>query len=109
MTPLASAISGALIHFVWQGAIVGVSLSLALFGLRRRSPSSRYIISCVALAVLALMPLVTTWLLYSRPAPARSGASAAANVSQVISTAAGHFQLRQKSWLIWLRVWELQL
>jgi TonB family protein len=108
MTPLASAISGALIHFVWQGAIVGVSLSLALFGLRRRSPNSRYIISCVALAVLALMPLVTTWLLYSRPAPARSGA-AAANVSQVISAAAAPLQFRQTLWLNWLRVWALQL
>ena len=109
MTPLASAISGALIHFVWQGVIVGVSLSLALFGLRRRSPSSRYIISCVALAVLALMPLVTTWLLYSRPAPARSGASTAGNVSQVISTAAAPLQFRQARWLNWLRVWALQL
>jgi TonB family protein len=108
MTPLASAISGALIHFIWQGAIVGVSLSLALFGLRRRSPNSRYIISCVALAVLALMPLVTTWLLYSRPAPARSGA-AAANVSQVISAAAAPLQFRQTLWLNWLRVWALQL
>jgi TonB family protein len=108
MTPLASAISGALIHFIWQGAIVGVSLSLALFGLRRRSPNSRYIISCVALAVLALMPLVTTWLLYSRPAPARSGA-AAANASQVISAAAAPLQFRQTLWLNWLRVWALQL
>jgi TonB family protein len=108
MTPLASAISGALIHFVWQGAIVGVSLSLALFGLRRRSPNSRYIISCVALAVLALMPLVTTWLLYSRPAPARSGV-AAANVSQVISAAAAPLQFRQTLWLNWLRVRALQL
>jgi TonB family protein len=108
MTPLASAISGALIHFVWQGAIVGVSLSLALFGLRRRSPNSRYIICCVALAVLALMPLVTTWLLYSRPAPARSGA-AAANVSHVISGAAAPLQFRQTLWLNWLRVWALQL
>jgi TonB family protein len=109
MTPLASAISGALIHFVWQGAIVGVALSLALFGLRRRSPNARYIISCVALAVLALMPLVTTWLLYSRPAPSRPAASAAVNVSQVISAAAAPLQFRQTLWLNWLRVWALQL
>src|SRR5262245_3366522 len=107
MTPLASAISGALIHFVWQGSIVGVALGLALFGLRRRSPNSRYITSCLALALLAVMPLVTTWLLYSRPAPTRA-VTGVAGVSEVISTAAAHLQPRSTLWLNWLRLWALQ-
>src|SRR5262245_38760156 len=108
MTPLASAISAALIHFVWQGSIVGVSLCLALLGLRRRSPSSRYIISCVGLAVLAVMPVLTTWLLYSRPSPAGSGASAT-NVSEVISAAAAPLQARPMLLLTWLRARALRL
>jgi TonB family protein len=107
MTPLASAISGALIHFVWQGSIVGVALGLALFGLRRRSPNSRYITSCLALALLAVMPLVTTWLLYSRPAPTRA-VTGVAGVSEVISTAAAHLQPRSTLWLNWVRLWALQ-
>jgi len=107
MTPLASAISGALIHFIWQGSIVGVALGLALFGLRRRSPNSRYITSCLALALLAVMPLVTTWLLYSRLAPTRA-ATDVAGVSEVISTAAAHLQPRSTPWLNWLRLWALQ-
>jgi TonB family protein len=108
MTPLASAISGALIHFVWQGSIVGVALGLALFGLRRRSPNSRYITSCLALALLAVMPLVTTWLLYGRPAPTRSAAGIA-NISEVVSAAAAPLQPRSTLWLNWLRIWALQL
>ena len=67
MTSLGQAVSAALIQFVWQGALVWLLLSLVLFTLRRRSAQSRYLASCVALGLQALLPIVTAWLLY-RPA-----------------------------------------
>jgi len=59
MSPLAQALSAALIHFVWQGAFVGVLLWVALAALRNRSATTRYAISCAALAVLVVMPMAT--------------------------------------------------
>jgi hypothetical protein len=65
MTPLAIAISRALIHFVWQGLLVGMLLTVVLFALRKHRPTSRYLAGCIALGLLALMPVATTWILYS--------------------------------------------
>ena len=55
MTPVAMASSRALIHFVWQGSIVGLLLRTVLFALRKRSANSRYVAGCAALTVLAVM------------------------------------------------------
>ena len=52
MTPLALAISRALIHFVWQGLLVGILLSVVLFALRKHRPASRYLAGCIALGLL---------------------------------------------------------
>ena len=38
MTPLAQAISGALVQFVWQGFLVSLLVSVAMFLLRRQRP-----------------------------------------------------------------------
>src|SRR5262249_23701767 len=76
MTPLASAISRALIHFVWQGALVGLFFGIVLHALRQRSANVRYIVSCAAMIVLALLPIITTGVLYSRPPGVRFVAAA---------------------------------
>jgi TonB family protein len=59
------ALSAALLHFVWQGLAVTIVLWLALFAMRKRSASLRYGVSCAALAVLVLLPVLTTWALSS--------------------------------------------
>jgi beta-lactamase regulating signal transducer with metallopeptidase domain len=64
MTPLAQALNAALLHFVWQGIVMGFFLWLALFLLRRRSANVRYIVSCGALLMLALAPVVTVVVMY---------------------------------------------
>lgn len=69
MTSLANAVSAALIQFVWQGALVALLFSVLLIALKRSSPQSRYIAGCMALLVLAVLPLVSVWILYS-PVPA---------------------------------------
>ena len=66
MSILASAISGALVHFVWQGSIIGLLLWIVIFALRNKSANARYWVSCAAMALLAIVPLATTVGLYAR-------------------------------------------
>ena len=40
--PLAERLGWALLHFVWEGAVVAVMLAVALRALRRRSATVRY-------------------------------------------------------------------
>ncbi len=72
MTPLARALSSALLHFVWQGVVVALVLSVVLVLLRRRSAQARYVASCAALAIMAVSPVVTMWAVYRGPAAVTS-------------------------------------
>ncbi|HEX9582421.1 MAG TPA: HEAT repeat domain-containing protein [Gemmatimonadales bacterium] len=54
-----SIVGWALIHFVWQGAVVAAGLALALAVTGRRSPSIRYGLGLVALLMMAALPIVT--------------------------------------------------
>jgi TonB family protein len=67
MTPIAHALSRALLDFVWQGLLAAFLLWTALFVLRNRSARARYAASCVALFVMAILPIVTACLLYTAP------------------------------------------
>ena len=71
-TAIAQALSAALLRFVWQGLIVAFLLWVALFLLRKRSANSRYLASCIAFAVLAVLPVVTASVLYRGPTTARA-------------------------------------
>jgi beta-lactamase regulating signal transducer with metallopeptidase domain len=64
MTPMAQALSTALLHFIWQGIAGQVLLGIALLSLRKSSANSRYFASCIVLAILAVAPLVTVWVAY---------------------------------------------
>ena len=66
MTPLARALSSALLHFLWQGLVVAVVLSVALALLRKRSAQARYLASCAALGIMAALPVITMWMVYPR-------------------------------------------
>jgi bla regulator protein blaR1 len=62
------ALAWALIHFTWQGALVGLAAALACETMRAARPSSRYGVLVLALAVMAATPVVTTLYLLSAPA-----------------------------------------
>lgn len=49
----------ALVHFLWQGAIVGLVTAVGLHLLRGASPNLRYGVACLGLAVLVALPVVT--------------------------------------------------
>src|SRR5947209_16498418 len=69
MTPIAQAFNNALLHFIWEGTAVAALLWIALLLLRKQSANTRYLASCAALAIMMLLPAVTTAWLYT-PAPA---------------------------------------
>jgi TonB family protein len=69
MTALTNSLSSALLHFLWQGVLVAFALWVALFFLRKRSANARYVVCCSALALMALLPAVTTAVLYRPAAP----------------------------------------
>ena len=65
--PTAHRIGWALVHLVWQGAVVAALLWLALRLLAGRRPQIRWATSCVALAVIAVLPVVTAMLIPVAP------------------------------------------
>ena len=64
MTPLAQAISAALLQFVWQGVALAIVWQMAMFALRKHSPSLRYAVSCAAMAAMAVLPVMTGLSMY---------------------------------------------
>jgi uncharacterized protein (TIGR03435 family) len=80
MSAFARVLSSALIDFFWQGAVIGLLLWALLVILRHRSASVRYTVSCAALLVLAVLPVLTIVALWLQTiAPAQLSAAAAAS------------------------------
>ena len=49
----------ALLHFVWQGALIGLLTALVLDALRNSRPQVRYAVACLALLLCVLAPIGT--------------------------------------------------
>lgn len=60
-----TALGWALIHFLWQGAVVALVLALALGAMRRATPQMRYAAACLALITMAACVPATSLLLNS--------------------------------------------
>jgi len=73
----------ALLHFVWQGAVIAALLWLLLAIVPRSQARGRYAASCLALGLLAVAPAATVWyMLAAHPAQASSRALAPHAVEQ---------------------------
>lgn len=57
--PLFQALGWALIHFLWQGALVALLLMGLKIALRRASPNARYAAACLALIIMLALPAAT--------------------------------------------------
>ena len=66
LTQLFAEVGYSLVHFVWEGALVGLMMYLILWGLKENSPRLRYGVACVGLATLAILP-VMNWILIPLP------------------------------------------
>ena len=62
--PLAQAIGWALLHLLWQGAIVAGILAATLALLSKRSANLRYAASCAALALILVLGVATAYQAY---------------------------------------------
>jgi beta-lactamase regulating signal transducer with metallopeptidase domain len=70
--PVAEAIGWALLHLLWQGAVVAAILAATLALLERRSANTRYLVSCAALALLLVLGVATAVREYEPPVRATS-------------------------------------
>jgi beta-lactamase regulating signal transducer with metallopeptidase domain len=65
MSTLIAVLAQALLHFLWQGALIGVAAALLLGVLRDARPQARYLVACLALLACVLAPVLTmlwSWL-----------------------------------------------
>src|SRR5687768_9163998 len=53
------ALGHALLHSLWQVALIGLFAALALHALRDARPQARYAVACIALLACVLVPLAT--------------------------------------------------
>jgi len=107
MTAITQALTSALIHFVWQGAVVAPLLWITLFALRNRSAEVRYSVSCAALAVLALLPLATMTFVYQASPGPDSGMYSSPGSSQTQATTSPGVPSSQGSYFRQLQRWML--
>ena len=79
------ALGWSLLHFLWQGLLIGCVAALLLHALRNARPQARYLVACTALLLCAALPLANfAWRLadaydtgYVLPAPLEASAIAA--------------------------------
>ncbi len=65
MTTWIDVVGWALIHFVWQGAVLAVATATMLHVCQSRSAHARYLVACIGLALMVAAPVMTTGILWS--------------------------------------------
>lgn len=73
-----------LIHFVWQGLVIGALFSGVRALVPREHSSIRYALGLLALVMLALSPALTFWLLWPQVGSSAVEAASAAQVLQAV-------------------------
>ncbi len=98
LMPWIDAIGWTLLHFLWQGAAIGVAYAAARSLLAREASDARYLLGLGALALLALTPLLTLARLWPAAAdvapagaawldaPAASAAAAGIDLAALVGT-----------------------
>ncbi len=100
-SPAALRLAWCLVHFLWQGALLGLLAWGTLAVLRGRGPRLRYGVACVFLALCALAPLATFCLVApASPAPFTAHAPLVLGLDsgtlQAVPTASGHIPLQAR-------------
>lgn len=63
--PIVQVVGLALIHFSWQGFLLGSLLSLILIAMRQRSANARYAVCLLTMLLMLLAPITTTMVILS--------------------------------------------
>jgi beta-lactamase regulating signal transducer with metallopeptidase domain len=61
--PVMEAVGWALVHFLWQGALIAVLLANIMSFIPRRAAEARYLAACAAMLLMLASPIVTTAIL----------------------------------------------
>ncbi len=114
MNAITQALSAALLHFIWQGAIVGLLLWVALVAMRNRSANARYVASGAALALLAALPVITAAVLYVvalpigvRTSPVDAISRTVVGSQQIFVPASSGGSLPPTAWVVQTQFWAL--
>jgi len=75
-----TALGHALLHFLWQGALIGLLAALALQALREARPQARYAVACLALLACVLAPLGTFIVQFAAASPEPLTTASVSNV-----------------------------
>jgi bla regulator protein BlaR1 len=70
---LVSSVGATLLHFVWQGALIGCATALALIAMRNARPQQRYAVACAGLALCLAWPALALALRLSSGGGAEAG------------------------------------
>ena len=108
------AVSAALIHALWQEAIVALLLWATLAALRNSPARVRYAAACGALAAMAVLPIATAVLLYVQDAAvafttAHSTVTSAGPAPRYGVGAAWAMRVSSSPWTAALQTWALPL
>ncbi len=79
--PAAQAIGWALLHFVWQGTLVGALTAIALATLRKGAADVRYVVAAIGLSLMVTLPVVTAIQLWRSAATPPSSFATGIDVS----------------------------
>jgi beta-lactamase regulating signal transducer with metallopeptidase domain len=86
--PVVRPVAWALLHFLWQGALVGMALAGALALLEKKSAALRYAVAVGALPILLALPVITVIRMTSAASIASAPAVSTVAVSAVSTPAA---------------------
>jgi beta-lactamase regulating signal transducer with metallopeptidase domain len=86
--PIFQALGWALVHFIWQGAVVAALYAMTSIFLRRCAANVRYGVACAALVVMVALPLATMFVMSMesvRSSDDRAGSKPITRATQTIS------------------------
>ncbi|HKP14129.1 MAG TPA: M56 family metallopeptidase [Blastocatellia bacterium] len=84
--PLFQALGWALVHFIWQGALVALLYAGLATLLRRRAANLRYSVACAAMLLMLALPVATVLFIERSSSQADSSASRTASPSEAAAT-----------------------
>jgi beta-lactamase regulating signal transducer with metallopeptidase domain len=92
-----SAVGWALVHFIWQGALLGAATAAALAALRGARANVRYVVAAVALALMLVAPVITAQQVYQTHIPTAFTIVAASDAAISMPETAGAIASRPLS------------
>ena len=85
--PVVEALGWALLHLVWQGALVAGVLAAVLALLSKRSANARYAAACIALAMLPVLATITAVRAYDAPSQPIAGQALPVTIEPAVAIA----------------------